>query len=279
MSNGQATYLSDPLAGPGSDLSKRSTFHIEKSLSHLGSSSAADDRVVEIDPQADLRWAAFVASHPRALIYHHPLWLQIIERAYGYKPISLACETTDGDLLGILPLFETRGLLTGRRLSSLPHTPTAGPLTLTDQATAALVRAATERTGREQGMSLQLKSPQRGLDRLVDGVVGVPWDATYVLELPAQPDTLRFGDARNHAQIKRAVAKAAKRGVQIRQADVQADLRVWFDLYLETMRWHAIPPRPYRFFQIVWELLQPQGLMRLLLAEQYEAGQRKVLAG
>jgi hypothetical protein len=277
--NDRAAHQSNPLVGSGSVLPTCSTFHVEEWPSQIGSSSDAAARVVEVDPQADPRWAAFVASHPHGLIYHHPLWLQVIERVYGYKPISLACETADGRILGILPLFRTHGLLTGRRLSSLPHTPTAGPLTLGDQAAAALIGAAIERVGMMQGMRLQLKSPQIGLERLIGGLVSVPWDPTYILELPAHADTLRFGDSRNHAQIKRAVNKAAREGIQIRRAETEADLRVWYQLYLETVRWHATPPRPYQFFKVVWEVLRPQGLMRLLLAEQCEAGQRKLLAG
>jgi len=45
------------------------------------------------------------------------------------------------------------------------------------------------------------------------------------------------------------------------------------------MRHFAVPPRPYRFFSICWELLRPRRLMRLLLAERYDAGHPKLLAG
>ncbi len=91
-------------------------------------SGTAVGRIIELDPQTDSRWEAFVAAHRDGLIYHHPRWLQIIEKAYGYEPVCLACEGADGQLQGVLPLFRTRGLLTGRYLSSLPHTPVAGPM-------------------------------------------------------------------------------------------------------------------------------------------------------
>src|SRR2546426_6424369 len=90
-------------------------------------------RVVEIDPQTDPRWEALVTTLPNGLIYHHPAWLQVLEEAYGYKPVNLACEDSNGQLRGVLPLFYTRGLFTGRRFSSLPRTPVAGPLACDDQ--------------------------------------------------------------------------------------------------------------------------------------------------
>src|SRR5215208_1775194 len=87
-------------------------------------------RVMEIDPQVDPRWEAFVAAHPDGLIYHHPAWLQVLEREYGHRPICLAYEDSDGSLQGVLPLCHTRGIpfnrtseVAGRRLSSLPRTP------------------------------------------------------------------------------------------------------------------------------------------------------------
>jgi hypothetical protein len=236
-------------------------------------------RVVEVDPQRDSRWEAFVAAHPDGLIYHHPDWLRVIERAYGHQPVGLACEDAGGQLRGVLPLFRTRGLLTGCRLSSLPHTPVAGPLAHDDQATAALVRAAIERVRREPRARLQLKAAQVGLDTLVEELAGWPWELTYLLQLPAQPQELRFGNSRNHARIKWAINKAAKLGVVVRPAQTERELQAWYELYLDTMRWHAVPPRPYGFFKIAWDLLRPPGRLRLLLAERPAGRRRTLLAG
>jgi hypothetical protein len=75
--------------------------------------------------------------------------------------------------------------------------------------------------------------------------------------------------------LKWSVQKACKLGVRTRWAGNIDDLRRWYDLYLETMSWHAVPPRPYEFFEAIWELLYPPGFMRLLLAENSS----EVLAG
>jgi hypothetical protein len=34
--------------------------------------------VIEVDPESDACWQAFVAAHPDALIYHHPAWLRVL---------------------------------------------------------------------------------------------------------------------------------------------------------------------------------------------------------
>lgn len=245
-------------------------------------------RVVEVDALSDPRWEAFVATHPEGLIYHHPAWLHVLEREYGQKLLCLLCEDAAGVCRGILPLAYTRGLpfgtggeLTGRRLSSLPRTPVAGPLALDDQATAALLRETVQRVREQPPIRLQLKASSNQLDGLVEGLVGTPWRQSYTLTLPKNPDQLRFGNARSHARIKWAVNKAAKSGVEVRLAETEAELRAWYTLYLKTMRWHTIPPRPYRFFKTCWKLLRPRGLMQLLVAEQRVNPQDppKLLAG
>src|SRR5713226_2806502 len=111
-------------------------------------------RVMEVDSQTDPRWEALVTTLPNGLIYHHPAWLQVLEEAYGYKPVNLACQDANGQLRGILPLFYTRGLLTGRQFSSLPRTPVAGPLACDDQAMVTLAHAALERTREKPGARL-----------------------------------------------------------------------------------------------------------------------------
>jgi len=230
--------------------------------------------VVQIDTTTDPRWEAFVASHPDALVYHHPAWLQVLEREYGRRPLGLACEDAEGRLVGVLALLHTRGLplggggsRTGRRLSSLPRTPVAGPLAADPTAAAALVRAAVERVRAEPGTRLELKPWAADLDGVVDGLARAAWRSTFVMHLPESPEELRFGTSRNHARIKWAVGKAARLGIRVRCAETEADLRAWYGLYLETMRLHVVPPRPYRFFKAAWDLLRPRGLLRLLIAE------------
>lgn len=227
-----------------------------------------------------------MASHPDGLIYHHPLWLHALQSEYNQIPVALACEDRAGQIRGVMPLLKTRGLpfnwgaqVLGSRLSSLPRTGMAGPLSLDPQASAALINDAIERVRGEPGTRLQIKVLANELDGLVGDVTGIPWQFTYVLELPEQSQQLRFGNSRNHGRIKWAVQKAVKSGVEVRPAETESDLQAWYRLFLDTMRWHAVPPRPYRFFKFCWETMRPQGLMRLLLAEQHQAGRTRLLAG
>lgn len=227
-------------------------------------------RVIEVDPRTDQRWEAFLESIPACLIYYHPIWLQMMEEAYGYKTVYLVCEDTTGQVVGILPLIYQNGRRTGRTLRSV----FTGPLIKDDRASAALLQASVERTRAEPGVQLHFKLLSNTHDDLLHGLVGVPMYETFQLTLPKQPELLRLDST-----IKRAVNKATRLGVEVRQAQTEGELRAWYELYLQTMRKLFALPNSYRYFELAWKRLHPQGLLRLLLAEHVEAGQRRLLGG
>ena len=229
-------------------------------------------RAVEIDPRTDERWDRYVTAHPDGLVYHHSAYLRVLEREYGQRARALAVEDSERRLRAVLPLMLTRGvpgarggLAAGRRLASLPRTPLAGPLGDDRAALAAVVRAAIERT--PPGARLQLKPAEPTLDGLVEGLAGAPYATTYVVELPARAEDLRFGDSRNHNRIRTGVRKALREGLAVRSAEQGSDLREWYRLYLDTMRHRLVPARPRRLFDAMWEELRPRGMMDLLLVE------------
>jgi CelD/BcsL family acetyltransferase involved in cellulose biosynthesis len=250
-----------------------------RGASPVGTDTPSGRTVIDIDPISDPRWTAFVDGRAGASIYHHAAWFTVLQRSYGYRSAALACQTPDGGLVGILPLLDRRGLLTGRQTASLPHTPVAGPLGVDPDAERALARTAVQRLVGRRRAWLQLKTEARTLDGAVEGLTGSDRDMTYVLRLPDQPDQLRFGNSRNHSRIKWAVGKSQRSDVRIREAENLTDLRRWYGLYLETMRWHAVPPRPYRFFEALWEVLRTKEMMQLLLAERGGGRDAQLLAG
>ena len=267
-------------------------------------------RVFPMNIRSDTRWERFVSAHPNALIYHHPGWLLALESEYGRKCLTLACEDETGQVTAVLPLLHTKGLPfkagsieSGRRLSSLPRTPSAGPLALNEESEKAIVEYAIEIARSESGVQLEIKTPISDLDESVEGIVCVPWRPTFVCELPSAVEgndwqdfwenlrlpracvscegcrRLRFGNAKHQHRVNWAVNKARKSGLQVRDAQTEQELADWYQLYLLTMRHNAVPPRSYRFFQSLWSLLRPTGKMRLLLAEHDRAGRKRMIAG
>jgi hypothetical protein len=244
-------------------------------------------RIVEVNPWEDSRWEAFVVSHPDGTIYHHPAWLKALECEYRQRAVFLACEDSDGTLLGILPLLYTRGLplsgsspLAGPRLSSLPRTPLAGPLAVDGTVTAMILREAVRRVNAESRFRLQIKMQGGELSSGIPGIVRKPWRVSYVVRLPGSPgQNYTVPNREDRSKIKRAVNKALANGVRTRIADTEADLRAWYVIYLETMRRNFVAARSYRFFLALWKLMHPKGMMRLLLAEHDTGSGPRIIAG
>lgn len=242
-------------------------------------------RIVEVAPSEDGRWDAYVGAHGEGTVFHHSAWLRTLGREYGQPVLGLAAQDAEGALRGVLPAMPTKGLpfgrpggVAGRRLASLPRTPVAGPIGDDASTVELLVRAAVERT--PPGAQLQIKMARDALAG-IDAVTGHPWRLSYVLDLPGSAEAVRFGNSRNHSRIRWAVNKARKEGVTVRHGTA-ADLRRWHPLYLDVMRHHMVPPRPRRFFELLWEELAPRAMARLLLAErgdQLLAGSILVMSG
>jgi len=245
-----------------------------------------DLTIVEMDPWKDPRWEAFVLRHSQTTVYHHPAWLAALQREYRQAALYLACEDQDGFLRGVFPLLYTRGLpfgggpLTGPRLASLPRTPLAGPLALDPAALSALLREAQRRASARPSVRLQIKTEESDLADGVEGISRKAWRQTYIVPLAGvvgQP--YQIPGSQNRSSIKRAINKAIASGVHARTAESEDELRAWYRLYLETMRRNMVPARPYRFFQALWQLMRPKGLMRLLLAEQQTEKGPRIIGG
>jgi hypothetical protein len=174
---------------------------------------------------------------------------------------------------------------------------------LDDQSEKVIVEHAIEKVRSVSDLQLEIKTRIPNLRESIEGLGCVPWRPTFVLELPSAVDgqdwqdfwenlrlprkciscegcrRLRFGNAKDQHRVNWAVNKAKKMNLQVRDAETEQELAGWYQLYLLTMRHNAVPPRPYRFFQSLWSLLQPTGKMRLLLAEQNKSGRKRMIAG
>lgn len=231
-------------------------------------------RIIQISPE-DPRWTDFVCSRPEAFIYHHPLWTRVIQQAYGHRNAALAAETRDGKILGLLPLMRTWGITSGVRFASLPHTPVAGPVGADPEVASQLIFAAAELVASIPQATLQLKTASV-LPPSAIPLKAVGWESTFLLEIPRSGEKIRFGDSRHHQRVLWSVRHGERLGCQVAEADSVAELRQWYQLYLDTMQPKVVPPRPFRFFLAAWELLRPAGLMRLLLARD---GSKSIIAG
>ena len=74
-----------------------------------------------------IEWDEYVEKHPESSFFHQTGWKKVIENVYGFKAHYIAARSNNGEIQGILPLFEINQS-TGRKLISLPFSTEGGIL-------------------------------------------------------------------------------------------------------------------------------------------------------
>ncbi|MGA2782359.1 MAG: GNAT family N-acetyltransferase [Smithella sp.] len=243
--------------------------------------------ISEATPEIDQEWCDFISERSDATIYHHPAWLMVLQNETKQPVLRLVCRDENARLVGVYPLQYTLGvplglggILAAKRLSSLPRTPIGGPIAVNNVVEAMLVKKAIEISGKNGGGRLiQIKSYDHTLHETIPGLSRFFWREVYITKIPRAPKEIRFGNSKNHTAIKWAVNKALRHGIKVRYSHSDSDLIKWYDLYADTMRFHAVPARSINFFRGVWKYLMPLGLAQLILAEAGKEDETEIIAG
>lgn len=233
-------------------------------------------------------WYDYLKEKKEATIFHHPLWLKTLEHETNQETYYLICLDENQKVVGGIPLQQTRGMYAGiggiitqKRLASLPRTPLMDVLADNNTIIELLILRAVEINKAERGSIFQLKciNVQNYLN--IKDIIKVPWRDEYYLTFPKDDSELRFGEGENHRKIKWAVNKARKNGIKIKKGCTYEELETWYKLYLATCRWHAALPRPFKFFEFLYRELYPSGLMKMYLAviKDTEGGREKIITG
>ena len=99
--------------------------------------------MLEVQPLTTetMEWDAFVRSTPQGSPFHLMAWKRAVEATFGHRSHYLMA-VRGSTLEGVLPLFETRGLLGGRGLVSVPYGVYGGICATSEEARTTLVDAA-----------------------------------------------------------------------------------------------------------------------------------------
>jgi CelD/BcsL family acetyltransferase involved in cellulose biosynthesis len=222
-------------------------------------SATADDRhVVVIDPLADDRWSAFLATSPEASIFHHPEWLSLLRAQYRY-PIHARCVVdADDAILAALPLAHIKSRLTGSRLVAVPFSDLCHPVSRAGEAAALelLLSDLSDHHHARPGTDIEVRCSLSGM--------GHPGASFYhhVVPLGSDFEAVRAGFS---SSTKRGVKKAHREGVEVTYERGAAGLEAFYRMHLITRRRQGVPTQPKRFFGRFARLFE-HGLGFVLLA-------------
>ena len=192
----------------------------------------------------EAEWDGFVRKQPGWSHFHLYGWRRVIGEVFGHDCPYLAARSSDGALVGVLPLVHVQSRVFGRFLVSMPFVNYGGPLG-SDDAVRALTTAAIEHARCSDDRLLELRSRH-----------SLPIDAaashrkiTVTRELPATSDLLwKSLDAKVRSQIRRP----QKAGVTLRSGP--GEIAAFFRVFSQHMRDLGTPTQSRRLFETVGEV-------------------------
>ena len=135
------------------------------------------------DTADDERRDAFVREHGKSTFFHQSGWRRVIERVFRHEPMDLVA-WRGGELVGVLPLMRSPGLLGGSNLISTPYAVYGGALGGDAEADQALLSAAVRLADTMRVGHLEL----RYRDDPGPDLVGSDLYWTFIRDLPDDPE-------------------------------------------------------------------------------------------
>ena len=195
-----------------------------------------------VDPIADERWEAFLAKAPGANAFHHPAWLSLLQRSYGYAVRACCLVDESGAITAGLPVALVGGALRRPRLAALPFSDHCAPLTADEPALIDPLLEALDALRRRLDMPLEVRAPLApATDRQV-----VESYHLHEIRLEADADAVvqRF---RRRSQILRGARRAEREGLTVERHTDAAALAEFYALHVGTRRRQGVPTQPRSF--------------------------------
>lgn len=193
---------------------------------------------------------AYLTNNPQANSYHTRAWLEVLQRSYGYQPVSFVALDAQGQICGLLPLMRVQGRVKGRRLVSLPFSHCVPILSENPQIERALLDAALQLCQTENHSYLELK-PRAALQHS-DFQASLQ---NHISELDLKLELENIFEQFT-ASNRRNIRKAERANFEIYTAQNRQDYAAFYGLEVATRRRQGAPVYPRRFFHDMAELLR-----------------------
>jgi len=185
-------------------------------------------------------WDRYVDSQADACNYHRWKWQDVIQSTFGHEAHYL-CASSDGEIVGVLPLFSVRSRLFGNAMISLPFFTYGGLLGAAQEARSALLLRASELARQVKAARVELR---QGTELASDWCQANS-KVTMEIALPSTSDELwkRFSTG-----LRNKIRKGQKS--QFRVAWTQAEgVQDFYAVFAANMRDLGTPVYPKKWFE------------------------------
>jgi FemAB-related protein (PEP-CTERM system-associated) len=187
-------------------------------------------------------WDAFVRLHPHGSTFHLMAWQRLIHNTFGHEPRHIVATDSNGQVVGVLPLFLVRSLLFGRLLVSTPHATYGGILASSDTVAQNLFQRAHEMAKELNVEFLELRNFRNALPN--DCLHQKDLYVTFRQELHPDPEVSFLKIPRKK---RYRIREGINHGLEFRVDEISNP--EFFDLYSRNVRRLGTPVFPKSLFE------------------------------
>ena len=196
-----------------------------------------------IDPLSD----QFVNSHPNASFFHSSSWLRVLHETYGFKPNSIVL-VKNGQIRGLLPFMETRGIFGKKRCVSLPFSDFCEPLFDNQDDFKKVFEVLVRQAENKCWQFIQLRGGEQWLEN------ANTFTPMYTHDIDLNRDEKEIF-ASFRPSTCRNIRKAQKENISVTYNTDLQGMRDFYWLNSLTHRDHGLPHQPWNFFFNIWRLI------------------------
>ncbi|MBD3183152.1 GNAT family N-acetyltransferase [Candidatus Poribacteria bacterium] len=213
-------------------------------------------RFVKINPMLSQKWWNFIHEHPDITIFHHPNWMLLLNKQYGYTPKAYGIKNDDGELTAGQPLMKVNG----GKLTSLPFTDYCNPLYKTQEDLEELIDNISK-IQKEQNIEIRWSIPKHnGFTQTADCVL-------HTINLDNDPQKIFNNFKHSH---RKNIKKALRENLDV-EIDITKDgIEKFYKIHTKNRQRLGVPVQPKRFFRLLWKYLINENLGFVLLV--YKSG-------
>ncbi len=205
-------------------------------------------QIAAYTPDNAAQWREYLEKHPKATLFHTLGWREAVVKTFQHQPHYLYAHE-EGDIVGVLPLFQIKSRLWGHSLVSVPFGVYGGICADNEPAERELFKAAVT-LGKKLGTGhIELKEtiPLENIDGLVTKDLYVTFD----LELFPDHDIIWKGMRKRNRNILRKGLKSGlelyKRPGSWSSVDMR-EMETFYNLFARTQTALGTPVLPWKWF-------------------------------
>lgn len=246
-----------PMTAPPAQLLSR-TANCSEMEASASSTACLTEQIIRVDPRSAGLWQRLVQDQ-KSSVFHSPEWLYVLSDTYGFQMAADVLVDDGGSPIAGIPYCYVSDLR-GERLVTLPFSDYCDPLVSNSDEWQALTTQIP--TGRVPYLIRCLHNTLPLEDQRFTCFNRAKW---HGVDLNADIEMLWQN---LHPSARRAIRKAERLGVTVRQAHDMEDLRKFYELHLRVrkQKYHMLA-QPYRFFEHIWRQFIAVQRGALLIAE------------